>query len=422
MNKDDYKKVPESVLNCGGLIGKIMDYTLDQSHRPNRELAFAGSLAWIAHLMGRRYRTLSNGRPNLYILGVAWSGVGKSAPRNTNFRLSKACGLMHTVVEDFRSGEALQDAVLQTPKILSQYDEVDTLFNSIKNGKDSVSTNLLGEMMKEWEKSGSFLYRRKLAASVKGRNDDKTPNVCYHPHFSLFATGVTSEVYKSISGKMAINGFFARLLIIDAGQRGVGKDPIYRDIPEDIVRDCKALCGYQEDATLWQELRHDWDGTGIIIREDESAIAFKREFKKEADEHYNVEEDGVENAVWNRTMEKATKVAMCLAGSDNPYNPIITKRHWEFARDLVMYSNTNQVKTLLRYAFESDYQDLQNRIIRRLEKGITCNRALLASLRVKNDDLREAVETLRAAGKIIFCTDKGEELAEYAKGISYALA
>lgn len=416
-------KFPEEVLNCGGLIGEIMDYTLDQAFRPNRQLAFAGALCWVAHCMGRVYRTTANGRPNIYLLAHAWSGVGKSAPRDTNFKLAKACGMVKTVIEDFRSGEALQDAVLQSAKILSQYDEADTLFDSIKKSSDTgVGINTLGEMLKEWEKSKNFMVRRKLAASVKGRKDDQTPDMVYHPHLTLFMTGVTSEVYKSISDKMAKNGFFARLLVIDGGMRGGGKTPIYRELPPEIVERCKTLSRYQSDYTAWGQMRGDWDGTGEVIHMTMDAEDFRAAFVHDAEAHYNTEEDGVENAVWNRTVEKAEKLAMIFAASDNQDEPKMDIRHWQLARQLVEYSNAHQIEMLAKYSSETDYEDLQKRILRRLEKGITCNRALLSFLKIRNEDLREAMETLQAAGKVIFCNENGEEMPEWKRGISYALA
>lgn len=415
-------EIPKSVLECGGLIGRIMDYTLDQSYRPNKPLAFAGAVTFIAHCMARRYRTKDNCRPNIYFLAHAWSGVGKSAPRETNTRLAKACGLIKTVIDDFRSGEALQDTVLTYARVLSQYDEVDGLFDMIKHARDTVGINTMGEMLKLWEKSRSFLARRRLAASVKGRDKDPTPNCCHHAHFSLLATGVTNEVYKSISDKMAKNGFFARLIVIDGGSRGEGRAVTYRKPPTDIVDDCKQIAGYTEIAENWKANDPLWDETGGVINMDAEAEKMMAEVSAEADDHYDTNEDGVNNAIWNRTAEKVKKMAMIFAMSDNPGFAVIRKRDIELARDLVYASNEQQIGMLTKYSAETEYEDLQKKVLRILEKGITCNRAILARLHIKADEMKEVAETLHEAGKIIYCEPNGEEISEWKKGISYALA
>ena len=238
----------------------------------------------------------------------------------------------------------------------------------------------------------------------------------------LDKAGSPEEVYKSISDKMAKNGFFARLLVIDGGMRGCGKTPLYRELPTEIVERCKTLSRYQSDFTAWGQMRGDWDGTGEVIHMTMDAEDFRAAFVRDAEAHYNTEEDGVENAVWNRTVEKAEKLAMIFAASDNQDEPKMDLRHWQLARQLVEYSNAHQIEMLAKYSSETDYEDLQKRILRKLEKGITCNRALLSFLKIRNEDLREAMETLQAAGKVIFCNENGEEMPEWKRGISYALA
>jgi len=415
-------KFPDEILNCGGLIGRIADYTMDQAFRPCRELAVAGGMSWTAHCMSRRYRDAANTRPNIYLLALGWSGTGKDAPRDTNFRLAKACGLQKTVIEDFKSGEGLQDALLTMPKVLSQYDEVDGLFKSIKDAKNAVGANLCSEMLKIWNKSKNFMPRRKMSSAAFGKKDDKTPDIVYHPHFNLFATGVTSEVYRSIDSKMAMNGFFARLMVVDGGRRGPFHTPIFAKPPNDIVADCNILSGWQADASAWDSLKPDWEISGFVIPEDSAYQSEAKKVNAEFEAHYDTEEDGPYNSVWNRSFEKACKIAMILAASDCPSSPVLKPCHIIAAKKFIEYSNELQLSMFTRYAAETDYEDFQKRILRILEKGVTCNRAMLTKMHVRNEELKEAVETLHKAGKIIFCDANGMELPEYCKGVCYALA
>ena len=409
------------ITNCGGLIAQIAAYTLSQAHRPNAVLAYAGAVAAVAHLAGRRFRDLSNTRPNIYICAHGWSGVGKDAPRKTNREIIKACDMLNTLGDDFRSGEAIQDSLLTYGKILCQYDEIDTLFTSLKHARDTVVLNIMGEMLKQWGNSGQFAKRRLLANSRKGAKDDKTGAIVNHPHFTLFATGITSEIYKAISAKLAMNGFFARLLMFDAGIRGNLATPIYNPLPSEVVEKCRLICGADENP------RHDiapadkW--TGIVVPTTSNAHEVEKQIAAKFDSLYDYNEDGPKNALWGRAMEKTDKLALILAISDAPEAPVITAQHLQLASEIVNHSTQEQLTLLGRYAADTDYEDLQKRFLDVLRKGRTPHRWFLRNkLRIPSNNLRELAETLRDAGSIVFCTDKGEELPEWRKGCCYELA
>ncbi len=64
-----------------GLVGDLARYMIDTARRPQPLLAVGASLCALGALMGRRYRTESNLRSNLYIVGIADSGSGKNHAR-----------------------------------------------------------------------------------------------------------------------------------------------------------------------------------------------------------------------------------------------------------------------------------------------------------------------------------------------------
>lgn len=421
---------PESMRTVGGIIGDIAAYTMQQSHRPNFPLAFAGALAFVAFAGSRRFRTRGNARPNLYIIAHGWSGVGKDQARKTNAKLAHACGLTSCIIDDFRSGEGLQDTVLTTPVCLSQFDEVDGLFNAAGMVRDTMSEGMRRELLKLWEASGSFMPRRKLAASRFGKKDDKTPDCVYHPHLTLFGTGITGDVYKAITKKMASDGFFARLMFINAGKRGEGQSPTYADPPGELVARCRLLCGYREivengHQRLWPEFTPEWKDTGHLVPTNAEAENLMLEVRQQADAMYNVEEDGPSNAIWNRAAEKCERLALVFALSDNPEAPAITGRHWRLARDLVWYCTYEQLKLLGLYGADTEYEELQKRILRLLHRGRTPKRILLKNTHIKAADLDEVLDTMCEQGDIIAVNDKGEETpiktCKGVKGVYFAL-
>lgn len=417
---------PENpITKCGGLIADIARHTLSQSFTPNPVLAYSGALAAVAHLAGRRFRTAANTRPNLYVCAHGWSGVGKESPRKTNREIVKACGMIDTIGDDFRSGEAIQDALLTTAKLLCQYDEVDALFETLKKGKDTVALNIMGEMLKQWGSSASFAKRRLLANSRKGAKDDTTGKVVYHPHFTLFATGITKQMYKAISDKLAMNGFFARLIMFDAGKRTAPVVPVYQPIADDVVARCRMVCGADENPRRDLDPKDEW--TGNVVPETADAKVAAMQISAEADTQFDDEDDGARNALWSRAFEKCNRLALVLAISDEPGAPAITAEHYKLAHDIVWHSTVEQLKFLEKYGSETDYEDLQKQFLNALERGRTPHRWLLRNkLRIPSEDLRELAETLREAGRIIFCDEHGVELqptekGKYIKGCYYEL-
>ena len=64
-----------------GLVGDLTRYMIATARRPQPLLSLGASLCAIGALMGRLYRTESNLRSNLYVVGIADSGSGKNHAR-----------------------------------------------------------------------------------------------------------------------------------------------------------------------------------------------------------------------------------------------------------------------------------------------------------------------------------------------------
>ena len=86
----------------------------------------------LAHLAGRRFIGPRDARPNLYLIALAGSGVGKDFPRTLNRRIALLENMSATVRNDTMSGQGLEDALVITPTLFFQMDEFDTVRGSWK--------------------------------------------------------------------------------------------------------------------------------------------------------------------------------------------------------------------------------------------------------------------------------------------------
>ena len=107
-----------------GLVGDLTDYMLSTARRPQPLLSLGASLCAIGALMGRQYRTESNLRSNLYVVGIADSGSGKNHAREIINEVFFEAGLAHHLGGNkIASGAGLLTALHRQPAILFQIDE-----------------------------------------------------------------------------------------------------------------------------------------------------------------------------------------------------------------------------------------------------------------------------------------------------------
>ena len=150
--------IPEDLAYVPGFVEDLVNWTLYQSHSPNRTLAFAGALAMLAHLSGRTFTDASGTRTNLYVIALAPSGSGKESPRSMNNLLAKSLGISRSIMDNVASGEALEDELVKMPSLLLQSDEIAMLFGQMR-GQGRISKALSGRLtphaVRHWRSRGT---------------------------------------------------------------------------------------------------------------------------------------------------------------------------------------------------------------------------------------------------------------------------
>ena len=92
--------------------------------RPQPILAIGASLCALGALLGRKYRTRTNLRTNLYVVGMAGSGGGKDHARSCIKEAFIGAGLQRYLGGNrIASGSGLLTALYRQPSSLFQLDE-----------------------------------------------------------------------------------------------------------------------------------------------------------------------------------------------------------------------------------------------------------------------------------------------------------
>lgn len=411
------KTFPKELLDCGGVIGEIMSYTMNTAKRPNAPLAFAGAVSLLSMLMARVWRNPENSRTPLYIIALGDSGVGKQAARTTNQKLASEIGMSDHVVGNFRSGEALEDFVLTKARLLSQYDEIDTLFRMMREDGSSLSEVMMGKMLDLWSDQGGYTKRRLLAANAANMKVN-VPNVCYHPGFALYGTAVTERFYEAMNDRMKTNGLFARLLIVEAAPRANRTSFVFRQPDQDLVDRLKSIAGVSAVTVANQP---GWNDTGAVIMRTGDADELHNKYADEADTYYDTENDGADNALWSRAEEKMSKLEMIFAMSrDCGGIPRVMPEDVELAKLFVWHCTDYSLRLLKRYSAETEFQVTANKIkeIIRKRRGVGHTK-LLQLCHLSSSEFKEVIETLVETGEVVDQKDRaanGKETHYYTIG------
>lgn len=318
--------IPERLLHVPGFVNEVMDHTLATAPYPEPALAFCGAISLLGLLAGRKVRDESDNRTNLYVLGLANSGAGKEFPRKVNQRILFEAGLTDCLGDTFASGEGLEDRLFLNPAMLFQTDEIDGLMTKINQARDARHESVVNVLLKMYTSSSS-VYPMRVKAG-------KEPGVIDQPCLCIFGTAIPKHYYEALSLKMLTNGFFARMLVLETRRRGCGQDAPVRSPPDSIV----------EVARWWAEQQpgcsgnlQRWHPDPRIVPQSPEAADLLRQLRVQADEQYSQAEDRDDPAgmaIWARANEKARRLALIYACSENHEEPVIgedaARWAWEF--------------------------------------------------------------------------------------------
>jgi hypothetical protein len=357
---DDPGPLPKELLRIPGFVSEVMDLCLETAPYPNHVMAFCGALALQAFLAGRKVRDPGDNRTNLYLLGLAHSASGKDWPRKLNTRILLEIGADSSLGERFSSGEGIQDALYLSPSMLFQTDEIDGILQSMSKSRDGRHENLMSTLLTMYSSANSvYPMRRKAGRELPGSIDQ--------PCLVVFGTAIPNHYYEALSERMLTNGFFARMIIIECGERGKGKDAKVLKIPERVIATAK----WWNDYSPTPGNLHTAHPEPTIVPQSAEAIAILADTRLEAEAEYGKAEsqnDSVGTTVWGRVNEQARKLALLYAISENHAEPIIGAEAASWATTFVLHQTRRMLYMANSHANETEFALRCQKVIDMLTK------------------------------------------------------
>lgn len=237
-----------------GLLGDIYQYVYACSAYPNKTLALACSLSTLTNVIGRRYYwpgKFANIQPNMIIMCVAGSSVGKDSLIKAAHRILSIANLAPAIHGRIKSDKDLIDAMERNQYAMYYIDEfgyvLQRIANAVKNGNASYLEGITSTIMEAFTKGdGELLLDLARKASLrekyegiintsttfvtegKGRPEQMEkakqrgerakklmkmhatglPN----PFLSIFTTATPRSMESAFSGDATENGFLSRAM------------------------------------------------------------------------------------------------------------------------------------------------------------------------------------------------------------------
>jgi hypothetical protein len=206
---------PVDVAGLDGALKMLVDYMLATARRPQPVLAVGASLCALGALMGRKYRTESNLRSNLYVVGIADSGSGKNHSREVITELFVEAGLGHTLGGNkIASGAGLLTAVHRQPAILFQIDEFGMFLSAAADRKRSPRhiSEILDIMTEIYTMAGTIFLGAEYA-NRDGKNERRDIN---QPCLCVYGTTTPIHFWNALQSSNVVDGSLARFIVFQS--------------------------------------------------------------------------------------------------------------------------------------------------------------------------------------------------------------
>ncbi len=321
------KPMPAGWDQVGGVIADLMALMAATAKRPQPVLALGASLCAIGALMGRKYRTESNIRSNLYVVGIAESGAGKNHSRvviNELFR--KANLLQYLGGNKIASGSGLLTAIQRQPAILFQLDEFGMFLSAAADRKRSPRyvCEILDLMTELYATSGTTYFGVEYAST----QHNNAHRAIHQPCACIYGTTTPLHFWQALQASNVADGSLARFLIMESEDDFPDSNEAFGviDPPQDLIdklilihQGGGKLNGNLTDVGAIDEVLID----PRVVSMTQQARETFRQLDQELVGRLRTSRGTGYSSILARIEENATKLAMIRAVSRDPVDPQI---------------------------------------------------------------------------------------------------
>jgi hypothetical protein len=391
-----------------GLVGDLTNYMLTTARRPQPLLSLGASLCAIGALMGRNYRTESNLRSNLYVVGIADSGSGKNHAREIINEIFFEAGLAHHLGGNkIASGAGLLTALHRQPAILFQIDEFGMFLSAAADRKRSPRhiTEILDNMTELYTSAGGIFLGAEYA-NRDGTNERRDIN---QPCLCVYGTTTPLHFWGALQGANVVDGSLARFLILPSDEDYPDENIAVgiRQAPPALIQGLQLIAaggGAPKGNLAGKTADQNTAVNPMIVPMTEEARARFRQLSIELTEELRAAAGTAFTAILARIGENALKLALIVAVGRDPVRPEIEITAAEWAISFVRHYAQRTMEAVERHVADTETEAHLKRLKEIIRgsgaKGITKSEITRASQWLKSRDRDEILLTLIEGGDI----------------------
>jgi hypothetical protein len=401
------KKTLNELLSVDGIIGDIVNWVDSSSPKKQKILSLAGALSSMACILGRKVKTTSGLRTNLYIMSVGETGCGKDSVRKCIKRLYSKIGSIGHICDSFTSEAAIEDNLVDNPSMLALVDEAGDFLKSVDDKNAQSWVKSIKPMMLKMTGAAQSIYIPRLKTVGK---DSKRQIPIENPCFSFYGSTNPHDFLPTITRNNIANGLLGRFIVFESNDnnpvpiRGFKEN---KDIPECIL----------DWFNFWQ---HRFDSVGnlafknhdsIVVNETQEATDYFYEFEMVL--HDKIDKlqdiDGIFEP-YTRLAETAKKLSLVYACGKCKENPIINIDCAKWSCELSMVLLDSIMSRIDNVEVETPYTKKINSVIRAFKKdfGWHTKSWAMKKFRMNAKETGDILSDLIATGEIEHKSEKNE--------------
>jgi hypothetical protein len=363
---------PDELMRPGGLVEDIMEFIEHHEIREQPVLRLGAALACVGTLMGRRYRSESNGRTNLYCLGLAGSGKGKDAAREAIKLIFATCWINdaerfqtmaeRTQAEDVASGAGLLTLLRTNNTRLLLWDEFGKVMASVLSAKcDPHRALICKELLRIYSSAGSILSG---VAKADMQMNPLTP--IDQPHLTIWGTSTGSTIWDVIGPQSFDDGLLPRFLVFLGDDNAPRKTKTYHSrCPDELAEKIRNAVAHGADSS------QNFENVPIEIKRTSKAQEMFTDFGFWCDTtEARARKVGDKTAsIWTRAEQKADQISICLAWSNNPEHPEVGAKEAQYAIDLVKHCTLAFIENAEANMATTTFQRDKNLVMRAIKNA-----------------------------------------------------
>lgn len=395
--------VAPGLMDVPGALRLFIDHCDRTAISPQPFLALAAGITMVGALAGRRYRTTTDLRTNIYAVGVADSGAGKDHARKQIRRCLYAANLPHYLGgSDVASGSGLRTALLRHPAMLFQIDEFGDWLADVLGERASSHRKQIAAMLKELYSSASIPWTG-IEYADQSRQGRPREDI-QQPHACLYGTTTPGQFWAAVSGANLHDGLLARMLLfVSPCSYPDEKDPDLAEPGPELVEALQAIAAgvpVEGGGNLAGLMSAVTAPEPYTVPETPAASAARRALRQDQLTQQRKHEGTYVTAIAGRLAENAMKLALVRAVSRDPARPVIEADDVAWGRALAQHCVDTLLREASQHVGDTDYERKVNRALEYIRKHgpISAREMYLKGWRLPQREREEIIRSIVEAG------------------------